>query len=240
MCSVPHAEEREDTDIASPSPFKSEVEFGYQSHSGNSDSQSLNSRISGEYIKNRYRLNGEWKYYLLYKDGAEDKRQSTYDLQGDYKLGSKSYAYSSFSGYDSKYSAYFTDYTVSLGLGYQITNTKYVLIEGELGPGYRYQKPNLDEIGDDDIIFPETVQEPIIRGKLSMVWKPIKSLSLGGNLTIAAGESNTRTDTELSVINAITEDIALKIVHNRQYHNKVPDGLSNTDSVFSVNLLFLF
>ncbi|OBT16376.1 hypothetical protein A9264_11170 [Vibrio sp. UCD-FRSSP16_10] len=240
MCSGLHAEEPDDTNIDSPSPFKTEVEFGYQAHSGNSDSESLNSRLSGEYIKNRYRINGEWKYYLLYKDGEEDKRQSTYDIQGDYKLGPKSYGYANFSGYDSKYSAYFTDYTVSMGMGYQITNSKYLLLEGELGPGYRYQEPNLDEIDDDDIVFPETVQEAIIRGNLSMVWKPIKTLSIGGNLTIIAGESNTRTDTELSVINAITEDIALKLVYNRQHHNKVPDGLSNTDSIFSVNLLFLF
>ncbi|GEA62641.1 DUF481 domain-containing protein [Vibrio comitans] len=240
MCSVLHAEELTDTDIESPSPFKSEVEFGYQAHSGNSDSESMNARLSGEYIKNRYRLTGEWKYYLLYKDGEEDKRQSTYDLQGDYKLGPKSYAYSSFNGYDSKYSSYYTDYTVSMGLGYQLTNTKHLLVEGELGPGYRYQEPNLDEIGDDDIVFPETVQEAIIRGNLAMVWKPIESLSIGGKITVVAGESNTRTDTEISVINAITEDIALKLVHNRQHHNKVPSGLSNTDSVFSVNLLFLF
>ncbi len=240
MCSVLHAEELTDTDIESPSPFKSEVEFGYQAHSGNSDSESLNARLSGEYIKNRYRLTGEWKYYLLYKDGEEDKRQSTYDLQGDYKLGPKSYAYSSFSGYDSRYSAYFTDYTISAGLGYQLMNTKYLLIEGELGPGFRYQEPNLDEIDDDDIVFPETVSEAIIRTNLAMTWKPIKTLAISGNVTVVAGESNTRTDTEISVINEITNDIALKLVHNRQYHNKVPDGLSNTDSVFSVNLLFLF
>ncbi|GAB7218635.1 DUF481 domain-containing protein [Vibrio comitans] len=240
MCSVLHAEELIDTDIESPSPFKSEVEFGYQAHTGNSDSESMNARLSGEYIKNRYRFTGEWKYYLLYKDGEEDKRQSTYDLQGDYKLGPKSYAYSSFSGYDSQYSSYYTDYTVSMGLGYQLTNTKYLLVEGELGPGYRYQEPNLDEIDDDDIVFPETVQEAIIRGNLTIVWKPIESLSIGSNITVVAGESNTRTDTELSVINAITEDIALKLVYNQQHHNKVPNGLSNTDSIFSVNLLFIF
>ncbi|GEA52869.1 membrane protein [Vibrio inusitatus NBRC 102082] len=240
MCSVLHAEELTDTDIESPSPFKSEVEFGYQAHSGNSDSESLNARLSGEYTKNRYRATGEWKYYLLYKDGEEDKRQSTYDLQADYKLGSKSYAYSSFSGYDSKYSAYYTDYTISAGLGYQLTNSKHWLIEGELGPGYRYQEPNLDEIDDDDIVFPDVVKEAIIRGNLAATWKPIKTLSIGGKLTVVAGESNTRTDTEISVINEITADIALKLVHNRQYHNKVPNGLSNTDSILSVNLLFLF
>lgn len=240
MSSVLHAEELTDTDIEPPSPWNTEVEFGYQAHSGNSDSKSLNSRLSGEYIQGRYRLNGEWKYYLLYKDGEEDKRQSTYNLQGDYKLGQKSYAYSSFNGYDSKYSAYFTDYTLSAGLGYQFTNTEKLVIEGELGPGFRYQEPNLDEIDDDDIIFPETVSEAIIRANLGVTWKPFKTLSLGTEFTAVTGSSNTRIDSEFSIVNEITEDIALKIVHNRQYHNKVPEGLHKTDSVMSINLLFLF
>ncbi|WP_261816116.1 DUF481 domain-containing protein [Vibrio gallicus] len=238
--SVLHAEELSDADIEGPSPWQSEVEFGYQSHSGNSSSKSLNSRLSAEYTSGRYRVNGEWKYYLLYKDGDEDKRQSTYDLQGDYKLGKKSYAYSSFKGYDSKYSAYFTDYTLSAGLGYQFTNTETLVLEGEIGPGFRYQEPNLDEIDDDDIIFPDTVHEAIVRGNLAITWKPIKSLAIGTEFTIVAGKSNIRTDNEFSVVNEITDDIALKIVHNRQYHNKVPNGLSNTDSVTSINLLFLF
>lgn len=239
MCSVLHAEELDNSDIESPSPFSTEIEFGYQSHSGNSDSQSLNSRLSGEYIRGRYRLNGEWKYYLLYKDGTEDKRQSSYDVQADYKLSQKTYTYTNFQGYDSRYNAYFKDYTLSAGVGYQIRNTESLLLEGELGPGFRYQEPNLDEIDDDDIVFPERVSEAIFRGKLSTIFKASDSLSLSADITIVGGKSNTRTDTELGITNNITEDIALKVVYSRQYHNRVPDGLSKTDSVFSVNLLFL-
>lgn len=63
------------------------------------------------------------------------------------------YIYGSFKGIDSKYSSYFHDYTISTGLGYQITNTDSLKVETELGPGYRYQEPNTDEIDDDDPIF---------------------------------------------------------------------------------------
>ncbi len=239
-----HAEEHLDTEIdapsPTPSPFTSELEFGYQSHSGNSDSQSLNARVSSEYVTGRYRFNGEWKYYLLYKDGTEDKRQSSYDLQADYKLSQRTYFYNSFTGYDSRYSAYYKDYTFSSGIGYQLTNTERLGIELEAGPGFRSQDPNLDEIDDDDIIFPETVNELIFRGNASVSWKVVESLSLSGNFTVVGGNSNTRFDSEISVVNTITDDIALKLVHSRQYHNRVPDGLSNSDSVFSANLLFLF
>lgn len=222
------------------SPLTSEIEFGYQSHSGNSESQALNSRLDLEYISGRYRTSGEWKFYLLYKDGEEDKRQSTYSFQSDYKLSAKTYLYGSFKGIDSRYSAYFKDYTFSGGLGYQFSNTDELVLELEFGPGFRYQEPNKDEIDDDDIIFPDIVEEPIFQGSVNSVWQALDNLSIGAKVTVIAGRSNTRTDSEISVTNNITDDIALKIAHNRQYHDKVPEGLEKADSIFSVNLLFLF
>jgi len=233
-------QEQGDAEIDVPSPWDTEVEFGYQSHTGNSDTRSLNARVAADYTAGRYRSSGEWKYYLLYKDGEEDKRLSTYKAQSDYKLGPKTYLYGSFKGVDSLYSAYFKDYTLSGGLGYQVANTETLVLEVELGPGYRYQEPNLDEIDDDDIIFPRTVEEAIFRGHISSKWQVIDTLSLTAAATVVTGHSNTRLDTDVSAINNITEDIALKLTHSRQHHDKVPDGLEKTDSVFSINLLFVF
>ena len=228
------------TDIDVPSPWNTEVEFGYQSHTGNSDSRSMNARLGADYISGRHRSSGEWKYYLLYKDGEEDKRQSTYTVQSDYKLGAKTYLYGSFKGVDSLYSAYFRDFTLSGGLGYQFSNTEHWVLEMELGPGFRYQEPNLDEIDDDDIIFPEIVEEAIFRGKVTTRWQALDNLSIDASMTLVSGKSNTRTDSDISVTNNITEDIALKLSHSRQFHDKVPDGLEKADSIFSVNLLFVF
>lgn len=234
-----HADAEQD-DVEATSPLTTEVEFGYQSHSGNSDSQSLNARLEGEYTSGRHRSSGEWKFYQLYKDGEEDKRQSTYTLQSDYKLGAQTYLYGNIKGVDSRYSAYFKDYTLSSGLGYQVYNTDKLLLEIEVGPGYRYQEPNDDEIDDDDIIFPTTVKEGIFRGNINAKWQAMKTLSFTAEVTFVTGHSNSRTDTDFSLINNITEDIALKLAHSRQSHNKVPQGLSKKDSIFSINLLFLF
>ncbi|ERM62751.1 DUF481 domain-containing protein [Vibrio mimicus] len=230
----------EDTDISIPSPWKNQVEFGYQAHSGNTESESLNSRIKSEYTSGRHRTYGEWKFYKLDKGGKENKRQSTYALQSDYKLGPKTYLYGSFYGTASRYSAYFKDYTFSGGLGYQFAYTEEIVLELELGPGFRYQKPNLDEIDDDDIIFPEQVDEAIFRGNLKAEWQALDNLRFEAEMTMVAGESNTSLDSDISLTNDITDHIALKIRQSRQYHNRVPEGLSKADSVISVNLLFEF
>ncbi|EHN71656.1 DUF481 domain-containing protein [Aliivibrio fischeri ATCC 7744 = JCM 18803 = DSM 507] len=235
-----HASETEDMDTSPPSPWESQVEFGYQSNSGNSDSQALNSRFEGSYTSGQHRHTGEIKYYLSEKDGEADKDQLSINLQSDYKISPDYYLYANFKGLNTKYSAYFNDYTFSGGLGYQVSNTEKLLLEVEFGPGFRYQNPNLDEIDDDDLILPETVQEPIIRTNVNMSWNALDNLTLAGEVTVTAGHSNTRVDSEVSVTNNITEEIALKIAQSQQYLDRVPPGLSKTDSVFSINLLFSF
>ena len=200
------------SDTELPNPLKTEVEFGYQSHTGNSDSRSLNARLNGEYTAGRHRTSGEWKYYNLYKDGEEDKRQSTYSAQSDYKLSPKTYLYGSFKGVDSRYSAYFKDYTISSGLGYQFSNTEEFVLEVEVGPGFRYQEPNLDELDDDDIIFPEIVEEAIFRGNVNTSWQVLKNLQLKADVTLVSGHSNLKFDTELEAINDITDNIILGII----------------------------
>ncbi len=235
-----YAEESTDTDTSPSSPLKTEVEFGYQAHSGNSNSESLNSRLEGVYTQGRHRHSGEWKFYKLNKNDKEDKKQSTYQVQSDYKLAPRTYLYANFKGIDSKYSAYFKDYTWSSGLGYQFTYTDDLKLSLELGPGYRHQKPNLDELDDDDLIFPDNVDEFIFRGHFKGDWKVLPALSLSADLLIVSGKSNTRFDNEISITNAITEDIALKLSHSRQYLDRVPNDLSNTDTVVSANLLVKF
>lgn len=234
------AEEAIEKTIPTSYPLMTEVEFGYQSHKGNTDSQALNSRIDSKYTSGRHRYSGEFKLYKLDKNGEEDKFQLTYEAQSDYKLGSDMYIYGGFKGIDSRHTAYFKDYTLSGGLGYQVINYQDLLIEIEAGPGFRYQEPNLDELDDDDIIFPDIVKEPILRGQINTNWQLLDNFGVSAKVTLTSGESNSKLDTEISATNNITKDIALKIVHERQYHDKVPNGLSNTEASLSINLLFLF
>ncbi len=236
---VASAEQAGDEATPENTPLASEVEFGYQSNSGNTNSQALNTRLSFQYTSGRQRHSGEFELHKQVKDGVEDKFQLIFEAQSDYKLGQAIYLYGVFKGVDTRHSAYFKDYTVSGGIGYQLANSDELLIELELGPGYRYQEPNLDEI-EGEIIFPNTVQEPILRGQINALWHLTASFSLATKMTLTSGESNSKLSSELGAINNITEDIALKVVYERQRHNRVPEGLSETDSSLSVNLLFYF
>ncbi|MEI8632481.1 DUF481 domain-containing protein [Vibrio sp. PP-XX7] len=45
--------------------WTSQIEFGYQKHTGNRDSESLNFNLLTKYTEGRHRTNGEWKFYRL-------------------------------------------------------------------------------------------------------------------------------------------------------------------------------
>ncbi|WPC74409.1 DUF481 domain-containing protein [Vibrio porteresiae] len=236
----PQTEATESKDIKVPSPWEGQVELGYQAHSGNTNTEALNTLLQASYTEGRHRTTGQWKLYKLVRETYKDKRKSDYSLQSDYKLGPKHYLYSSFKGTDSNYTAYFKDYTFSAGLGYQLMHTEKVTWEFELGPGYRYQEPNVDEIDSNDVVFDETIQEPIIRFNVRNEWVIRKNLNFYADVTVVTGDSNTTYTSDVGLTNNITDNIALKLSHNLQYYDKVPDGLVKHDGIFTVSVLVSF
>lgn len=233
-----YADEEDDAPSQPLPPLSTEIELGYQSLSGNSDSQSLNSRLGLIYVKDQYRHQAETRYLLVDKDGEEDKRKAQLELQSDMKINKRAYILANANYVDDKYGPYFIDFTLATGLGYQLLRRETFLIEVEAGPGYRHQEPNIDEIDDDDIIVPETVDEMIIRGSTKLIWKPAKNIELNVRITGISGNSNSTLEGEINLTSSVTEHIAIKLSNTQKWNSWVPEGLKKRDSAMTVNLLF--
>ncbi|MGR5066349.1 DUF481 domain-containing protein [Photobacterium sp. DNB22_13_2] len=221
-----------------PPPLTTELELGYQSLGGNSDSQTLNTRIGGTYLKNQYRHSGELRFLLAEKDGEEDKRKGQIELQSDKKINERTYVLGNVNYVDDRYGPYFTDFTIATGMGYQLIRRETLQVEVEAGPGYRHQEPNLDELDDDDIVVRDTVDELILRGSAKMTWKPSKTVEIGVRLTGIAGNSNSTMEAEFNLTTDISDFAAIKISNNQKLNSWVPEGLKKRDSAMTVNLLF--
>lgn len=233
------SEVQKNTPLVIPSPWKSEIEFGYFSLSDDK-SKALSTRIWLQYLLGAYRTSGEWQYNLVYKNDKEDRRMSTYRFQSDYKLGPKVYFYSSFRGVNSRYSSYYEDYTFSAGGGYQIIYTSNIRYEVEFGPGYQYQVPNLDEIGSKDRIFPNKVQEAIFRLNSKLELTLFDGLALKSEVIYVSGFRNMTLDSRVSLINQLNERAAIKVTYTNVFYDRVPQGTSKTATSLSMNVLFNF
>ncbi|MGF1726324.1 DUF481 domain-containing protein [Photobacterium nomapromontoriensis] len=221
-----------------PPPWSSEIELGYQSLGGNSDSQTLNTRVGVTYVKNQYRQTAEAKLLLAEKDGEEDKRKGQIELQSDKKINERTYVLGNINYFDDRYGPYFIDFTLATGLGYQLIRLETFQMEVEAGPGYRHQEPNIDEIDDDDIILPDMVDELIIRGSAKMAWKPSKDIEINLRMTGIAGNSNSTMETEINLTTAVNEHVAIKLSNTQKVNSWVPEGLKKRDSATTINLLF--
>ncbi|WP_249199166.1 YdiY family protein [Photobacterium sp. GJ3] len=238
---APHAS-AEDVPELPPitSPWTSELELGYQSLSGNSNTKSLNTRLGLTYVKDQFRQQVEAKYLLAEEDGEEEKRKGQMELQSDFIINERAYVLGNTSYIDDKYGPYFKDFTLATGIGYRVFRLENLLMEVEAGPGYRHQEPNIDEIDDDDIIVPETVDELILRGSTRMIWKPSKDVELSFKLTGIAGNSNSTLESQVSMTSAISEHIAIKLSNTQKLNSWVPDGLQKRDGTMTINLLFQY
>ncbi|PKF49777.1 DUF481 domain-containing protein [Enterovibrio nigricans] len=221
-------------------PWQSEVELGFQALTGNSDSMTINSRLATDYISGPYRHTSEARFLLVEKDGEEDKRKTEAESQANYKFDPKRYVLGNVSYTDDKYGPYYTDLTFATGLGYQAIWREDLSLLLELGPGYRYQRPNVDEIDDDDVIMPYNVQEFIVRAQAELAWQINKNAEFEGRVTMISGSSNTSLEARASVSTSLIADLGIKLSTTQKYINEVPPGLKKRDSIFSVNMVYAF
>ncbi|MBV7298946.1 DUF481 domain-containing protein [Enterovibrio paralichthyis] len=221
-------------------PWQSQVELGLQALAGNSDSLTLNSRLGVNYTEGPYRHTSEAKFLLVEKDGEEDKRKSELESQANYKFDPKRYVWGNITFTDDKYGPYFEDMIVAVGLGYQALWREDLSLLLELGPGFRYQTPNLDEIDDDDLILPNDVREFIARGQAALTWQMTDSALFEGRITAIYGPSNTSFEARAAVSTRLIGDLAIKVSTTQNYINEVPPGLKNRDSIFTVSMVYKF
>ena len=221
-------------------PWKSEVEFGFQRLTGNSDSLILNARLGVDYTEGPYRHISEGRFLLIEKDGMEDKRKSQFESQANYKYSQKYYVLGNVSYAEDRYGPYFNDFTLATGLGYQAIWREDISLLLEIGPGYRSQIPNLDEIDKSDLILPHNVQELIFRGQSVFEWKMKEGLFFEGRVTIISGISNTSFESRLAFITNIIDPLAINLSTTQKYINEIPPGLKNLDSVYAITLVYRF
>ncbi len=221
-------------------PWASEAELGFQRLKGNANSMAVNARLATKYINDNYIHGSEARFLLVETDEVQDKHQSVLESQANYKFDDKSYVLANLSYLADKYGAYFKDVTFSVGLGYMPAWSDEIRWRLEIGPGFHYQRPNLDEIGDDDLILPHDVKEPIMRAQSVLTWDISDSATTEGRFIVISGKSNTTLESRGSIETDILDTFAIKFSSTLRFIDKVPPGMKNKDSILNVNLLYRF
>lgn len=211
--------------------WRGKGEFGLVSTSGNTDTRSLNLVLEFIYEDET------WRHRLaagsIYAEDDGETTAERYDLgaQSDYKLTERSYVFGALRYEQDEFSAFEDQSTLTAGYGRQLLDNDIHQLKIEGGLGYRTS--NLQETG-------ETENDVIARGVLDWAWQLTPSTSLTERFLVESGSDNTFMQNHLGLAVAINARFALKLGFEARHNTDAPEGVDETDTLTSANLVYKF
>ncbi len=218
--------------------FSGSGEAGLLVTSGNSETDSANAKIGLKYEKEHFL--GEVNLAALYNsekteiDGNKEDKVSAekynYSAKVGYKFNPANYVFFNADYEDDRFSGYDYKTTYSLGYGRKVITTDTINLDIEVGPGYRYDKPNLGE----------TVDEAVFRGYAMFSYKFSDAVSFQQDLTVVTGSSNTNTKSVTALKSKIIGALGMKVAYKIDNNTDVPAGKEKTDTETALTLVYDF
>lgn len=227
----------------SADPFSAEAEFGYLSANGNSDSQSVNARLSATYDL------PQWKYQsaLMALSAAtadpdtpnselvSSAERYALDLQADRKLASDHSFFGKINYDDDRFSGFEYETGFAVGYGRQVIKSDRRQFRIEIGPGYRVSKP---DVGDSQ-------DEALLSTAFLFKQKIGETSAFNQSLLVDAGEersiSTSVTSLSAQIYGQLAMKFALTIRHNSEPGvNESSVVKASVDKETSINLVYAF
>jgi len=224
------------TDDAQQSSWKGNVEFGYVSSSGNTDTTNMNGKFHIEAAYNNWTQLFDAATFS--SSNNEDTTAERFKLayQGDRKFSDKSYFFVSTEYEKDRFSGFQYRASATSGYGRILYNENNMSLDGEVGIGARKSETDIDlltGISTSEI-------EGIIKLAMKYQWQIEKNKSLESKLTVDPGMDTTISNFEIAFITMIVGDLSMKASYAARYVSDVPVEKNNLDTVTKLNLLYAF
>jgi putative salt-induced outer membrane protein YdiY len=224
-------------------PTTGEIELGVVATSGNTETNSIKSKLSVTQDftswKNNYLIDTLFKEEKIEEDDGSKHTETSaeryfFSAQGDYKLDEKNSALFVYGSYENdRFSGFEQQNSVAAGYADQMFGNESSSLKYNAGPGYFYNELNDGSTEEGGIIRLALDY----RLKLSDTSKFKQTIS-----TEAALESddNTKSKAETSVSATLMGNLSLKASFNVIHNTDVPDDKEEMDTTTSLSVLYLF
>ncbi|WP_455223446.1 DUF481 domain-containing protein [Kaarinaea lacus] len=226
-----HAEEtKTDSDNPKPTTWIADLALGYVKTTGNTETTTIKGDVKAvkEVEKWRHTLTAEG----LNTTDRDVTTAERYFLSGksDYKFTKYNYVYATATYDNDRFSGYEYRTTLSIGYGRRIIHQPTLSLDGEIGPGMRYSKP---DAGDSD-------EEFVARLAANLKWNITDYSEFTQDLFSDIGEDATITKSITAITANINKTLALKLSYTYKYTSKVPVGIEKTDTETVVNVVYKY
>lgn len=218
------------------SPWKASIELGYLRQSGNNDNTSLNSKFDVTYEVTNWRNHGIFEAVAKSESDTTTSERYLLSLQSDYKFNDRQYLFVLGSYEDDRFSGYEYQQTLALGYGHRLVKTPTVVLDLEIGPGYRVAK--IDEDAAEDA--GEKESSAILRSAMNLDWHLSKTALFEQDLSAESGDDNTVWKSVSAVKAQLMNQLAMKFSYTVKHITDVPEGSENTDTETAITLVYNF
>jgi putative salt-induced outer membrane protein YdiY len=214
--------------------WSGDLEFGYVSTGGNTETTTLKSRAD---LKREVE---DWRYQAHFDslNSKEDDERSAekYFLTNkiDYKFSGRSYMFGYASYEDDRFSGFDWQAVLAAGYGYRLLENDTMTWDAEVGPGYRISNVEDTSTGDDN------EHEVILRAYTKYQWKLSDTATFEQELSAESGADNTISRSVTSLKTAIIAQLAMKLSYTIKYTEAVPAENKHMDTETAVTLVYAF
>lgn len=218
-------------------------EVGYVMSRGNAETQTGNIKL--DLVRENNGTKHNFGLLGLYGESEEVVSAQRWNTrwQTDWKIrdgffwfGSVRYEDDRFSGFDYQSSA-------STGIGYTFIDSDTTILRTQIGGGYRLLRTETlirDENNQViDRIGGEKQRDGVINGALRFEHALNDSTKVLNSFLVESGEENTSVQNELALQVKMTEVLALSLGLSVRNNSNPPDDQKNTDTLTTVNLVYL-
>ncbi len=214
--------------------WKTELSLGLISTAGNTETTNTNASIDVENDR------VDWRHFFsiqaLYskEDSARTGQKLSFSEKTDYKLVDDSFLYGAFLYEDDRFNGYDYQTSFSVGYGRRVINQETLIVDVEIGPGFRYSKYEEPENDNED------EEEPILRLGGKAVWTISATTSLKEGVSIEIGSESTISKSLTSFVTQIAGSISMKTSFDIKHSSNVPDDKKKLDTKTSISLVYSF
>ncbi|WP_158771021.1 YdiY family protein [Paraglaciecola sp. L1A13] len=221
-------------------PFTMDGELGFIATSGNTETTSLNAKLSAhqelEQWSNDFLFEGLYKNDDVAIDDDTSEKQTTAQKffisgQGNYKLANPDHRLFAFGSYeDDRFSSFNYQSTVAAGWSQKLWDNETTKFEYSVGPGYSFAETAEGEDADS----------AIVRGALGFNWKISDTATFKQTMSTEVGEDNTKSKSITSLSAKINSSLSMKLTFTLDHNSNVTSDTEKLDTQTAATIVYTF
>lgn len=212
--------------------WNGEGEFGYTSTSGNTESKTLNTKLSVGKKVDKWDHNAKIEVLTTSNNGVDSANSVVFTEKSQYSFAEKTFSFGRLRYEEDEFSGFEYQSVISFGVGHVFISGGKHNLEASAGAGYKDFK--------EDLLLAEKVQEAVFDGELKYAYKISETSEFNQNFLVESGNSNTYSKSETFLKLVVVGNLGAKFGYEVKNNSGVPDGVKKTDTITTVTLVYSF